>query len=100
MTNLTIVTNNAPRILKYGYELPAKLRADFDYMTEEELSSADFMVYKNQWYDLGEFMRVPENSELAKQGWQGYASDSFFSGVVIKYDGLANDRVIVGRYYS
>lgn len=87
---MKIITNNIPRNLKYGYEMPEKLRSDFDYL--DDLDSSEFFVYRGQWYDIGEFMRVPE--EL--KPWHGYAADSYFSGTLIK---LVDDQIIVGRYY-
>lgn len=87
---MKIITNNIPRNLKYGYEMPEKLRSDFDYL--DDLVSHEFFVYRGQWYDICEFMRVSE--EL--KPWHGYAADSYFSGTLIK---LVDDQIIVGRYY-
>ena len=38
----TIKTNNVPRLLKYGYEMPDKFKSDFDYISEEEFPLHDF----------------------------------------------------------
>lgn len=70
--------------------MPEKLRSDFDYL--DDLVSHEFFVYRGQWYDICEFMRVSE--EL--KPWHGYAADSYFSGTLIK---LVDDQIIVGRYY-
>lgn len=93
---MEIITNNVPRNLRYGYEMPQNLRADFDYIEPAEFDTHDFVEYRGQWYDLGEFMRVENNSALA--GWHGYASDTYFSGVIIKYSADC-DKVICGRYF-
>ena len=95
MEKLTIRTNNVPRLLKYGYEMPEKLRSDFDYIDAEEFATHNFFVFKGQWYDIGEFMCC--DSDHFK-GWHGYTPDSFFSGVLVKYVG--DDRVVVGQYFS
>jgi len=96
MTELTIKTNYVPRDLIYGFELSETELAEFDYLEEPE--NAEFFRYRGQVYDLGEFMRVPDN--VPEFGdWQGYASDTFFSGVLIKY-AENYERVIVARYYS
>jgi len=96
MSNLTIKTNNVPRLLEYSYQLRAKELQDFDYLDADELAGRDFVRYKGQVYDLGEFMRCPANSEM--EGWDGYSSDSYFSGVLVKYC-KDMDQVIMARYY-
>lgn len=94
--SITIKTNNVPRLLKYGYEMPDKFKSDFDYISEEDFPLHDLFVYKGQWYDLGEFMRIPEGPNFA--GWDGYASDTYFSGILIKF--VDEESVIVGQYFS
>lgn len=91
---MEIKTNNIPRNVVYGFELPENQRKEFDYLSEEEYSNNEFFKYKGRYYDLGEFMRC--EGELKEQGWYGYMSDSFFSGIVIKFD---DESVIVGTYY-
>ena len=94
MTNIKIMTNNKPRQLIYGYELTDKQKQDFEYI--EDIDSHDFVKYKNNIYDLSEFMRIENNSSL--NDWHGYSSDSYFSGTLVKY--IDSDSVIMGRYYS
>lgn len=94
-TSLTIRTNNVPRLLKCGYEMPTALRSDFDYIDAEEFETHEFFVFKGQWYDLAEFMRC-EGDTL--KGWDGYSNGSAFHGVLIKLVG--DDRVIVAQYFS
>ena len=92
---MKIITNNKPRQLVYGYELTDKQKQDFDYI--DDIDSHDFVIYKNNAYDLSEFMRIGNNDKL--EGWDGYSSDSFFSGTLVKY---ADDMesIIMGWYYS
>ena len=94
MSNIKIMTNNKPRQLIYGYELTDKQKQDFDYI--EDIDSHDFVKYKNNIYDLSEFMRVENNDSL--KGWEGYSSDSYFSGTLVKY--IDSDTVIMGWYYQ
>jgi hypothetical protein len=92
-----IKTNNVPRDLVYGYELSEKERKDFDYIDAEHFDGHSFMRYKGELYDLSDFMRTTKGMGLLD--WDGYASDSHFSGIVIKYvDNF--ERVIVGTYIS
>ena len=103
MSDFTIKTNNVPRDVVEAFELTAEERAEFDYLDwsaiERGEDSASFFRYRGEVYDLGEFMRwdgVPD-SPLAR--WDGYQSDSFFSGLLVRY--CENfERVIVARYHS
>ena len=97
MTNkINIMTNNKPRQLICGYQLSDKQKKDFDYIDSREIDNHDFVIYKNNVYDVEEFTRVDDNSKHFKE-WHGYSSDSFFSGVLIKYC-EDNDYVVMGWY--
>lgn len=100
---MKIKTNNVPRHLVYGYELTEKEAADFDYLSPGELSVHEFVRYKGQVYDLGEFVRidktvVPHPQREGWQHWHGYSSDSFFSGVLVRFsdDG---ESVVLATYF-
>jgi hypothetical protein len=95
MDNLTIKTNSHYRPLIYGNDLTAKERKEFDYYNDGALYDASFFRYKGCTYDLGKFMRCPNGLSL----WDGYESDSYFSGVLIKFSGCG-EYVKVARYYS
>lgn len=93
---MQIKSNNKPRQVLYRYELTPKESAEFDYLPENE---GEFFRYRGQVYDLGEFMRI-DNPQC--DGWgnfDGYRSDSFFSGVLVKYCDNC-ESVIVATYYS
>ena len=104
MADIVIRTNNVPRDLVDAWELSPKERAEFDYIDwqaiEDGRDSATFFRYKGVLYDLGEFHlgRVQmARGDSPFASWDGYMSDSFFSGLVIR---LVDDgeRCIVGRY--
>lgn len=100
---MNIVTNNQVRDILYWFQLTDREQSEFDYLdTETMRESASFFRYKNNVYDLGEFMRAEKIPEF--EGWDGYSSDSFFSGILVKYPkdewGYIDDGVIVGHYYS
>ena len=102
MDKLTIITNNVPRSIIYGYELPESVRPDFDYIDAKAFGGHSFVQYKGCYYDLNDFMRI-ENKDCFNcvgefKEWHGYHGDSYFSGVLIKQ--LDDERVIMGRYYS
>src|SRR5271165_3694042 len=102
---LTIKTNRHPYNILYWHELTAKEQKEFDYLdSEERQSNASFFRYRGRVYDLGEFMRVskPMASDCQLKGiaeWDGYASDSFFSGILVKYV-EDSEWVIVATYFS
>lgn len=81
MTN--IITDNKWKPFKYGYEVPEKvLKENFDWMEDDEKTDG-FFKYRNVWYHISEFMRLG-----GRDPWQAYASDSFFSSVLLQ---LSND---------
>jgi len=95
--SIEIITNNHPRQLIYGYELTEKEKEDFDYL--EDIEIHDFFRYKGQVYDPSEFMGIEHNLDPEFSKWEGYSSDSYFSGIVLKYT-KDMESVIVGRYLS
>jgi len=101
MSDLEIKTNNVPRLKLYGYQLSEKERKEFDYIDAEDFDTHDFFRYKGIIYDLGEFMSIPVMPEASPLNeWDGYSGDSFFSGVVIRYDCSNDDKIICGTYFS
>lgn len=109
-STLTVKTNNVPRECIMGQwldgfgglrpgSLYSKLREQFDYLTEEEFDRFEFFQYKGYWYCVHtDFMPLDSNSAFDTKRWDGYSSDSYFSGVLMKY--CYDGTVIVGRYWS
>ena len=99
MTDLKIKTDHKWRNLLYGYELPQKVRKDFDYLTDEEYATRNFPKYRGYYYDVGEFERIPELAEAPMKQWHGYQSDSYFSGILIRFseDG---EQYQIATYFS
>lgn len=100
---MKIITNNIPRKIIYGCELPEKYRKEFDYLSDEEYAINTFVVYRGNAYDLYEFMRIEDNVKSNVQfaewnAWHGYASDTYFSGVLVRF--IDDESVIIARYYS
>ena len=94
---MPIITNNKPRFIIYGFELAENERKDFDYYDKQELDNATFVKYRGNIYDIGEFMRVEENSDLLP--WQGHSSQSAFHAILIKFTD-DDEKVIIGTLYS
>lgn len=99
---MKIKTNNRPRDLLSLWELTEKEREGFDYVAEEN-GAERFVRYRGQVYDTEEYMRIdphtaPHPDRQGWENWAGYASDSFFSGTLVRYtdDGY---RVVMATYY-
>lgn len=95
MSELTIKTNNVPRLLIYGYQLSEKEKKEFDYI-KEDFDTHDFFRYKGVTYDAHELM--PTSKDAGMDKWDGYIGDSFFSGIVVRF--VEGERVICGTYFS
>ena len=83
MTKPKIYTNWHWRQFKYRYEVPDKILADqFDHLPTDEAIDG-FFYYRGYWYHTSDFMRFDQHAPFDEY-WNGYSSDSFFSGVLIK----------------
>lgn len=106
MSELRIITNGHSRPILYGWELTDKEKKEFDWIDNSETLSwedAEFFRYKGWVYCLSDMMRVDRHSPFYPE-WDGYESDSFFSGIVVKYPkeewgDIDTDFVVVGWYY-
>lgn len=100
---MRIITNHVPRDVVEAWELTAEEREEFSYIdwpkvaTGEE--SASFVRYRGELIDLGEFCVWDNPASPTREGWDGFRSDSFFSGLVVRYvDNF--ERVVVGLALS
>ena len=85
MLGLEITTNHHWREFLTESDVPADVLADqFDYLDEQD--SSTYFQYRGWWYHLSDFMCT--GKMFFGTQWGGYASDSFFSGVLIR---LAED---------
>ena len=104
---MNIITNRVPRPLQCLSDLPEKAREEFPYLGEAEAYEPRLVCYRGVWYDVWDSMRcpgaeAPEATRHAFAGWDGYISDSFFSGVLFRFadsSAAGGDHVVVGRYY-
>ena len=96
----SITTNNVPRDITEGWELPTNARSEFDYIdwekAEVEGFGGVFVKYRNEWFHLNEFERVPE--WLNKLGWDGWQPQSAFSAILVKYVRDGNESSVVLGY--
>jgi hypothetical protein len=97
---MNIKTNHHRYPILSWFDLSAKEQKEFEYLdTEDRKLDASFFRYKGVVYDLGEFIVIPQQA-TGLEKWDGYSSDSFFSGVLVKYVEDIHDHVIVGTYFS
>lgn len=94
---MEIITNNIPRPLLAFWELPVKAQKDFDYVPPDD-GSCRFVKYKGGWVDCFDMQSISRELGFSQfKGWDGIASDSYFSGVLVRL--VDDDQVIVGRYF-
>lgn len=95
---IKVTTDHKWKSFLYAHELTRKERKQFDYMSEEDFQGATFVRYRGCVYNLCDFMRTEHAPEPLSE-WHGYASDSYFSGVVIQ---LSPDceQYRIGTYIS
>lgn len=97
----TVTTNHHWREIVDASQLPTKAREEFDYLDWQAIEageeSASFVRYRGDWYDLGDVMLSPDS--IAALGYDGFNSDSYWSGVAFKFDPHDNDRVQVARIF-
>lgn len=90
----------------YGWDLSPEELEEFDWLGQSAGGSA-FFRYNGAVYHLSEFVRiVPQGATGgpfahydhtgALKGWDGIATDSYFSGVVVKY--IDDELLRVGLY--
>lgn len=100
---MRVKTNNVPRDVVDAWELTADERAQFDYLDwpaiEAGSDSASFIRFRGELHDLGEFQVWDNPASPTRERWDGYRSDSFFSGLVVRYC-EDHERVIVGTFYA
>ena len=85
-----IITDHKWKQLKYGYEVPKSIIDNYDHLSDDE-NQDGWINYRDRWYHLSDFMSCHNtiyspNNPWLKFGYDGYLSDSFFSGVLIKLD--------------
>ena len=93
---IKIITNNVPRNLLSWYELTDAEKSEFDYCGEED----DFVRYRGELIPMCDFTIAPDSLSP----WDGIRQDSYFSGVVIRYEKIDGvtfyDSVICGLALS
>ncbi len=79
---VAITTNHHVREFLFQWDVPNDvLNSQFEHLDSFEATTG-FFKYRGWWYHVSDFMVNPAIQFM--DGWDGYTSDSFFSGVLIK----------------
>lgn len=105
---MKITTNHNRRRILDSWELTLKEAEQFDYLDWDKLregtDSASFFRFKGEVYNLGDFVRTYESGQYDEKNqthqWDGYMSDSYFSGMLVKYAKLDDDDMIIVGVYN
>ena len=92
---MKITTNNIARECLSFEELPQEIQTEYI-----EFKESIFFKYKGSFYSLDEFTRTIECKgwESPFDGWHGYYSHNYFSGLVVKLVYDFDSKVIVGNF--
>jgi len=91
---IEIKTNHHYRPLITWDDLSKIEKEEFDYLkTDDDRYSSVFFRYKSNVYDISQF------SDWKDTYWHAYQSETYFSGILIKYSEF-RDKLKVATYYS
>jgi hypothetical protein len=79
--DVTVKTNRHWREFLYGYDVPASVRAEYDWL-DSDAAVDGWIKYQGRYSHISDYLLT------GLDGWDGFAGDSYFSGVAIR---LAND---------
>lgn len=83
----------------FNETIQLEIRKDYDWMDSQDIeSNFGFFAYRGQVYHLQDFMRVTDVSDPDLKDWDGYVSDSVWSGTLVKLTEDCN-FVVIGRYF-
>lgn len=99
MSGISVRTDRKWRYFIDGSSIPS-MYSEFDYMTRKQFAIALFAQFKQVYYALDEFIHLPDNKGIASliYGWDGYISQTYGSGIVIKLS-KDQERYKIGYYY-
>ena len=78
---MKIISNNHWREFKYSFEVPTDVIEWNDHL-DEDTRNDGWINYRGHWYHISDFLRIT-NADMSQ--WHGYNSDSFLSGVLIRF---------------
>lgn len=110
---IEFTTNHHRREPIDSWDIPADVRADFDYIDwsacDRGEDSVTFVRAYGQWFDMNDTEPGPAMfggtlpDAFRAAGWNAYKSETYFSGIVFRYVFDSEDSgeytIVVGRYF-
>jgi hypothetical protein len=99
-----VITNHQPRPIVRWWDLTEQEQSAIDYLTPSQCEDREWVRYRGEVYDIND-TEGPAPDALKARGWGNYWTDSFYSGMVVRYfdaDGQLiddGDSVVIGRFY-
>jgi len=93
-----IYGNGHRRLFENFCDLNEFEQKDLDWVDPED--PPDVFHYRGQVYSVDEFMVVEPHAPAWMQGFDGYHSDSAFSGLLIRLDPEDHDHYYIYTYIS
>lgn len=93
-----IITDGKWKNFKQDYEIPKSvIEKEFNYLEKGE-GIGGWIVYRKSIYHISDFVTLQRGGRFEKD-WDGYISDSFYSGIFIKLS-KDGEQYKIGRYFS
>jgi len=94
--NVRIISNYHWRCFISGYDLPDKVKEEFDYVSN--INNEFFMKYCGEYYWLGDFMRIEGGgTDNIFKDWDCMMSSTAFSGVLVRLHSSFH-MYMIGRF--
>ncbi|QGF21028.1 hypothetical protein MA12_gp15 [Pectobacterium phage MA12] len=92
MATINVLSEACQKI--YGHELPDDVRADYDWISDDELSDYIFFTVEGVTHCVSDFLRC---DDYTAQGFHAAYSENAFSALLIGIIDGDDDNLKVGR---
>jgi hypothetical protein len=89
--SITIVTNHRWRRFLCGGAVPTSVMNDQFPHLDDCMREGGFIHYRDWWYHLSDFEVVDRAQQLHEDGWQGYLTDTAFSGIALRINDAGDE---------
>lgn len=100
---MNIITNNQERQFLLGCDVPENVFVhEYEHLEISE-SSDNFIKYRGKYYHLSDFIMIektkPETDRKQFNYWDGYLTETAFSGILIKVNPFKPHCYTIARCY-